>query len=86
MEYEDLEPIKKVYMPEQFSEIEWITPTDNDHKVLVSKSSDTNWAAMKRWCEQHSEDTVVIWCGGRVDIYFFFFRKSDAVAFKLRWI
>lgn len=86
MEHEDLNPVKEVHITKRFSEIEWIVPTDDDHKVLVRKGNGVNWAAMKRWCEQHCEDTVVIWCGGSVDVYFFFFRQSDAVAFKLRWL
>jgi len=86
MENKDLEPVKTVRIVESFSGIEWLTPIDDDHKILVSKEDkNNNWAVMKRWCEQYSEDTVVIWTGGFVDVHFYFFRKSDAVAFKLRW-
>lgn len=85
MEHKDLTPIKKVYVMDSYSEIEWLTPIDEDHRVLVFREKTNNWAAMKRWCEQHSEDTVAIWCGGYKDVHFYFFRKSDAMAFKLRW-
>ena len=82
---EDLKPKKEIHMIEQYSEIEWLTPTTDDHRVAICKRENVNWAAMKRWCEQYSEDTVVIWPALVSEVCFFFFRKSDAVAFKLRW-
>ncbi len=81
----DLEPIKEVHIVESYTDIEWLVPIDDDHKVSISKQKNTNWAAMKRWCEQHSEDTVVIWPAMITEVRFYFFRTSDAAAFKLRW-
>ena len=83
---DDLEPVKEVHLVENYSGIEWLVPTDDNHKVSIPKNNgNNNWSAMKRWCEQHCSDTVVIWDGDVTAAHFYFFQKSDAVAFKLRW-
>lgn len=82
----DLEPVKGVHIIESYADIEWLVPTDDSHRVLVPKKEGAACAAMKRWCEQYCNDTVVIWTGTYKIVHFYFFRKSDAAAFKLRWI
>jgi len=89
MEHEDLEPIKQVIFTKEYAELEWTVPITDDHVIKISKHNGANadnWAVMKRWCEQNCEDTVVIWTGAISDIRFHFFRKTDAMAFKLRWL
>lgn len=81
----DLEPIKEVHIIKSHADIEWLVPIDDNHRVSISRGENINWAAMKRWCEQHSQDTVVIWPSMFSEVRFYFFRKSDAAAFKLRW-
>lgn len=85
-ENEDLDPVKGVHIIEVFDKIEWLVPIYDDHKVIINKNKDINWAVRKRWCEQHCEDTVVIWNGGYKEVHFYFFISSDAMAFKLRWL
>ena len=85
MEDDDLEPVKEVHIIKSYADIEWLVPIDNDHKVSILKEGIVNWAEMKRWCEQNSEDTVVIWTSMFSEVHFYFFKESDAVAFKLRW-
>ncbi len=84
MECDDLEPVKAVHIMGNYSDIEWLVPIDEDHTVKIPRKKDVNWAAIKRWCEQHCEDTVVIWSNSS-PVHFCFFRQTDAIAFKLRW-
>lgn len=82
----ELEPVKQVLIVEQFPDVEWLVPTTKDHTIKIEKRTHGDWAYMKRWCEQNSEDTVVIWPdNGHTEVYFYFFRITDALAFKLRW-
>jgi len=81
----ELEPIKQFIIVDQYNELEWLVPTTNDHKVEFDKHDNVNWSIMKRWCEQNCEDTVAVWTGNPISMYFYFFNKTDAIAFKLRW-
>ncbi len=85
---DDIYPVKRVVVVESYADLEWMAPITDDHLVRIKIEEYLPIAEMKRWCEQHCDDTVAIWSGhpGTNKIFFAFYDSTEAVAFKLRWM
>lgn len=38
----DLEPVKEVHIMESHADIEWLVPTDDNHRVSISRGENIN--------------------------------------------